>query len=223
MTEAPTKEGTIPYKIPGVEKECFTWYKTVGDLDSGIPPLIMVHGGVGCGHNYFKRFAELWTRYRIPIVFYDQIGCGKSTRMKEYFEDRSFWSLDLFVNELNNLIDNLGIRKGYSLLGHSWGGIVVPEMVIRQPPGLKRLVLASAIASKQAGAESFQEIRKELPKKYQEAINEAVETDNFEGEIFKEMFAYFMRNYLCRSANPPPEYYESQAIKGEFAPVAKLL
>lgn len=50
---------------------------------------------------------------------YDQIGCGRSTDLPEKLGDEAFWSVELFVAEL----DNLGLREtGFHLLGQSWGG-----------------------------------------------------------------------------------------------------
>lgn len=54
---------------------------------------------------------------------YDQIGCGRSTHLPEKLGDEAFWSVELFVRELDNLIYYLGLREtGFHLLGQSWGG-----------------------------------------------------------------------------------------------------
>jgi len=42
--------GTIPFKVPGIEKECWTWYRIFGDLDAGVRPLICLHGGPGVAY-----------------------------------------------------------------------------------------------------------------------------------------------------------------------------
>ncbi|EEB87993.1 hypothetical protein MPER_14430, partial [Moniliophthora perniciosa FA553] len=33
-----------------------------------------------------------------------------------------FWTVDLYNDELDNLLKYLGIRENFDLLGHSWGG-----------------------------------------------------------------------------------------------------
>jgi len=50
MTSPKSTTGTIPFKVPGLDKECCTWYKVFGDLKSGVRPLIALHGGPGVGY-----------------------------------------------------------------------------------------------------------------------------------------------------------------------------
>lgn len=78
---------------------------------------------------------------------YDQLGCGRSTHLPEKKGDESFWTIKLFLLELDNLLSHLGIQDDYDLLGQSWGGDLAADYAILQPKGSKRLVLASAPAS----------------------------------------------------------------------------
>ena len=41
-------------------------------------PLLVLHGGPGIPHDYLANLAELGDQR--PVVFYDQLGCGKSDR-----------------------------------------------------------------------------------------------------------------------------------------------
>src|SRR5258708_39588142 len=79
-------EGTIPF--PGHE----TWYRIVGDGEApGRLPLLLLHGGPGAPHDYLEsleRVAETGRR----AIFYDQLGCGKSSRT-----DESLWNVETFV------------------------------------------------------------------------------------------------------------------------------
>jgi hypothetical protein len=50
MTSLTSTTGTIPFKVPGLDKECYTWYSVFGDLKSGVRPLIALHGGPGVGY-----------------------------------------------------------------------------------------------------------------------------------------------------------------------------
>lgn len=80
----------------------YTWYKIFGDLKSGVRPLVVLHGGPGLSHNYVLPFEDLNTRFNIPVVLYDQIGIGESSHPKDVSPE--FWTVDLFVNELVNLL-----------------------------------------------------------------------------------------------------------------------
>lgn len=77
---------------------------------------------------------------------YDQLGCGRSTHLREKMGDESFWTIDLFLSELDNLLAHLKIEE-YDLLGQSWGGILANEHAAHQPKGLKKLILANTPAS----------------------------------------------------------------------------
>ena len=63
------KSGYI--KVPGGK----VWYKISGKTGDR-PPLIVLHGGPGYPHNYLTPLAG--TSDDRQIVFYDQLGCGKS-------------------------------------------------------------------------------------------------------------------------------------------------
>jgi pimeloyl-ACP methyl ester carboxylesterase len=66
----------------------------------------------------------LYKLYETPIIFYDQIGCGNSTLLPD--KPASFWSIDFFMDELDNLLSKLGISDDFDLLGASWGGKSFP-------------------------------------------------------------------------------------------------
>ncbi len=119
----PTAEGKIPFNIPGKAIPGSTYYKIFGDLASGAPPVVMLHGGLAAAMNICFPFAKLWPGYGIPVVFYDQIGCGGSTHLPETEGDKTFWQESLFIAELDNLLDHLNLRDGpgFHLLGQSWG------------------------------------------------------------------------------------------------------
>lgn len=48
---------------------------------------------------------DLPTKYGIPVIFYDQIGCGRSKCLPEKMGDEGFWTVDLFIHQLETLID----------------------------------------------------------------------------------------------------------------------
>ena len=62
----------------------------------------------------------LLTPSSIPVVFYDQIGNGESSHIKN--KPDTFWRAELFMDELDNLLKKLEIYDNFELLGHSWGG-----------------------------------------------------------------------------------------------------
>ena len=85
------------------------WYEVVGN-GNGIP-LITVHGGPGFTHDYLEPIGKLCKDR--PVVFYDQLGAGKSDRP----HDKSLWVVDRFVKELATLRSSLGYKRVH-VLGH---------------------------------------------------------------------------------------------------------
>src|SRR5688500_18581791 len=124
-------EGTISvdgYKV---------WYRTVGD--GGIP-LLTLHGGPGAGHDYLEPLEGLADER--AVVFYDQLGCGKSDQP----DDTSLWRIERFASEIDTVRDALGLERIH-LLGHSWGGWLAIEYMLTQPKGVVSLILGSTSAS----------------------------------------------------------------------------
>lgn len=206
MSDAEVQEGTVPFAIQRIDTPCQTYYKIIGDLSSKSPRLVVLHGGPGTGHEYLLPFGRLWKDFGIPVVFYDQIGCGASTHLPQTAGDESFWNESLFLAELDNLLDSLQLRDGpgYHILGHSWGGRLAPAFAASQPRGLRRLVIASGISSTASYVEGLQLIRKQLPSDMQLAINEGEQERNYDSPRFKDAMNVFFRKYFCRSEPFPP-------------------
>lgn len=210
MTKTNFREGRAPFQIPSREAPCETYYKIYGDLRSGSPPLIVLHGGPGSGHEYVEPFSKLWASHGIPVVFYDQIGCARSTHLRETEGDMSFWQPSLFVAELENLLGYLHISDsegpGFQVLGHSWGGSLAVAFAARKPAMLHRLVIANANASSQLLKKNVWTLKNQLSSEHQTAIEEAVQEDEFTGPAYLAAMSTFRSMFLCR-ANPfpPPE------------------
>ncbi|MGH8395076.1 MAG: alpha/beta fold hydrolase, partial [Pseudomonas sp.] len=91
-----------------------TWYRVTGDLDSGLTPLVILHGGPGCTHDYVDAYKDVAASGH-AVIHYDQLGNGRSTHLPD--KDPSFWTVGLFLEELDNLLDHLQISNNYAILG----------------------------------------------------------------------------------------------------------
>ncbi|QKX55841.1 uncharacterized protein TRUGW13939_02939 [Talaromyces rugulosus] len=201
------KEGTVPFSISQIGTTCQTYYKIVGNLSSKSPRLVILHGGPGTGHEYLLSFSRLWLDFGIPIVFYDQIGCAASTHLPETAGDETFWQESLFLDELDNLLDFLQLRDGpgYHVLGHSWGARLAAAFATTHPRGLRRLVLASGIASTATGTEGVRILCRQLPSDVQMALNEEEQKGDFDSARFRNAMDVFYRNFFCRVDPFPPK------------------
>jgi len=189
-------EGTISFR------EWSTWYRVTGDLDAGLTPLVVVHGGPGCTHDYVLALADVAKSGR-PVVHYDQLGGGRSTHLPERGGD--FWTVQLFLDELDNLLGELGIADDYHLLGQSWGGMLGAEHAVRQPVGLRSLVISNSPASMALWASEAKILRAQLPPDVEATLDrhEADGTTN-DPEYLAASQIYY-DEHVCRVVPNPPE------------------
>jgi len=143
----------------------------------------------------------LVANYDIPVILYDQLGNGQSTHLKEKAPE--FWTIDLFIQELENLIKFFGIQDRFSILGHSWGGILASEFEVRkQPSGLKRLILADSLAASSLWQKSNVQLLQNFPQDVQEGIMAGMK----DPEKFQPALQKFHAKHGC-IVKPVPEGY----------------
>lgn len=199
--------GFAPFPVEGLSKPCQTWYKLVGDFGSSAVPLIVLHGGPGACHDYLLPLSDLAPS--TPIVFYDQIGNGRSTHLPEKNGDEKFWSVDLFMKELDNLLLHLGLNdRPIDVYGHSWGGMLAAEWAGAQPgpSNLRRLVISNSLASMDLFVNGVTTLRKQLPQDVQEVLDRADETNDFESPEYEAAVEVFYKRHLSLTRPwPAPE------------------
>ncbi|KAB8698115.1 hypothetical protein FH972_026365 [Carpinus fangiana] len=192
-TSIPSVEGSVDFR------SYKTWYRITGSLTSGVTPLICVHGGPGACSDYLWPLQELASSYNIPVVVYDQVGNGRSSHMPEKVGDESFWTEELFKEELANLIDKLGLRAGgYHLLGQSWGGMLCSAFASERPAGLRKLIISNSPASMPLWLEACNKLRNELPQDVQETLLKHEKEDTTDSDEYKAAVEVFYYRHLCR-------------------------
>jgi L-proline amide hydrolase len=177
-----------------------TWYRVTGDLNGGPPPLVVLHGGPGCVHDYLDALTDLAVGGR-AVVHYDQLGNGGSTHLRDAGPE--FWTVDLFLAELDNLLAHLGVAARYDLLGQSWGGMLAAEHAVLRPPGLRRLVISDSPASIPTWVAEANRLRRELPPEVQDALlrHEAAGTTG--DPEYEAASRVFYDRHVCRIPWPP--------------------
>lgn len=196
MSDIPVTEGFSTYQ--GYR----TWYRVCGSLDAPKWPLVIAHGGPGCTHDYVDSFRDL-ARGGRPIIHYDQIGNGRSTHLPG--KDASFWTIDFFLGELNALLAHLGIAGRYALLGQSWGGMLGAEHAVRQPPGLKALVIANSPASMPLWRAAAAALRQALPETVRAALDRHEAAGTLTHPEYLAATQVFYRHHVCRLTPMPEE------------------
>ncbi len=174
-----------------------TWYGVYGDIQSGVP-LVALHGGPGYPHYHLQNLSELAER-GIPVVLYDQLGCGKS----DHPDDPKLWTIELFIDELNAIRQHLGLESIH-LLGHSWGGSLAAEYMLTQPKGVERLILSSPLLDSQLWVDEAERLKDELPAWAAETMRTHEAADTTDSWEYTEAYHEFKKHFICR-LEPYPE------------------
>ncbi len=197
-----------------------TWYRVRGDLASLRPPLVVVHGGPGCTHDYLDNIAELSSRGR-AVVHYDQLGAGRSTRLPEKGAD--FWTVELFLAELDNLLEHLGIAQHYHLLGQSWGGMLGAEHAVRQPAGLKSLILSNSPASMELWSSEAKILRSKMDPRVAELLDLHEANGTTSDPAYLEATQVYYDEHVCRAVPNPPELLRTMEFMHQDSTVYNVM
>jgi L-proline amide hydrolase len=178
-----------------------TWYRVTGDVAGPKAPLVVLHGGPGCTHDYVDSLKGIAPTGR-AVVHYDQLGNGRSTHLRDKGAD--FWTVELFLAELANLSRHLGIDRAYHVFGQSWGGMLGAEHAVTRPAGLRSLVIANSPASMELWVREANRLRDALPPEVQ-AILLAHEAAGTTGSPeYTQAVRVFYDRHVCR-VNPWPD------------------
>ncbi|KAL3261223.1 hypothetical protein ABHI18_003926 [Aspergillus niger] len=206
MVASTVQEGTAPFHYASLPQPAQTWYRVYGDIKAGTP-LVVLHGGPGFCHNYMLPLAALASGR--SVILYDQIGNGLSSHYLEKRGDQGFWTVDLFIAELENLLRYLGIAGHFDLLGHSWGGMMGMDFAARQPAGLRRLILSNAPASVALWLESVNRLRASLPQKIQDTLQKCEAEGRLDSKDYENATVEFLSRFCCRTQPWPEELMQS--------------
>lgn len=202
------QEGRLP--VAGGE----LWYGIAGAGRPGVP-LLVLHGGPGVPHDYLEPLAALAADR--PVVFYDQLGCGRSSRPEEPFP----WSLGRFVAELGAVRRGLGLAEIH-LLGQSWGTMLAVDYLLRDgTAGVRSLVLSSPCLSAAQWAADARALVAALPDADRAAIARANATGDFAAPAFAAAMETYYRRHVCRR-EPWPDCL-NRAIAGMSLPVYQAM
>ncbi|GLB35787.1 putative proline-specific peptidase [Lyophyllum shimeji] len=193
----PTTTGEVDLTVPGAGKPCKTSYKVIGELQPGVRPLVALHGGPGCHSEYLLILSDITMSQSRPLIIYDQLGSGQSTHLPEKNGDTAFWTEQLFLSELDNLLTQLGIKDDYDLLGHSWGGMLAARHAITCPSGLRKLVVVSSPASMPLWVQEQNRLRKLLPADIQAVLTEHENAGTTDSKEYEDAVQVFYSRHLC--------------------------
>ena len=158
-------------------------------------PLLVCHGGPGVPSDYLFPLGEQLPR---PVIFFDQLGCGRSERPSPDVEGYSIAaSVQDLVEVIEALVDNALIplhqnRPAYHLYGQSFGGILAFEALTSNSglPNPRSLSLSNVPSSVPLLLEEV------------EGLMQVLDGD---GARFEAM-------HICRVTPRPPELIAAYAV-----------
>ena len=172
------------------------WCRRLGGGDR--TPVLLLHGGPGAAAYYMEPLGERLAEHR-PVAVYDQLGCGRS----DIPEDISLWTLDRFVEEVDQVREALGFGRCH-LLGQSWGGWLSIEYMCRGSEGIAGLVLASTSSSISQFMAEARRLIEALPEPTRSTLIELGDAGRYDDPAYLEAVDVFYHHHLCR-ADPWPE------------------
>lgn len=173
------------------------WVATYGE-GKGRTPLLVIHGGPG--------FLSMPQEIRDladerPVVFYDQLGCGRSDRPA----DPDYFTVAHYVNELAGLREALGLAELH-IMAQSWGAMLAVEYVLRRrPEGVRSLILCGPLLSSPRWESDQRRYINRLPSDSIGIITEAEKQGRFDGEDYQRVMMDYYRRHVCR-LDPWPDY-----------------
>ena len=108
-------------------------------LDEGNGPVVLLlHGNPTWSFYYRNLIRDLKKSHRVIAV--DHIGCGLSDKPVNYA-----YTLENHINNLQKLIENIGIEK-YSMVMHDWGGAIGFGLLARNADRIHKIIIHNTAA-----------------------------------------------------------------------------
>ena len=134
------------------------WY----DIEGRGEPIVLIAGGPGFSHVYFKPHFSKLTR-RFQLIYYDAIGRGRS----DFALSTSDYSIERDVLDLEGLRQQLGIEK-WHVFGHSYGGVVAQQYALDYQEHIHTLILSNTMHSAEMWQNGLDNFYREIKNQYPE-------------------------------------------------------
>jgi proline iminopeptidase len=103
------------------------------------PPLLVMHGGLGLDHTYFRPWLDPLGA-ACELIYYDHRANGRSRAPAESI------TIEQLAADADRLLHHLGIERA-AVIGHSYGGYTALQLALSFPDRVSRLVLCDTAAT----------------------------------------------------------------------------
>jgi len=189
MLEGCEKERLTPHEGYVVVTGGKIWYRVFGEGNK--TPMLVLHGGPGSS-SYGLIPLKALSKDR-PIIFYDQLGCGRSTRIT----DTTLMTIDHYVEELEQLRKALHL-KDFCLYGQSWGPALGFDYYLKYPKEVKALIFSSPLLSTDLWIKDADTLIANLPDSIQVIIRENEKNKTFDNDAYQNAVKLYYSKFLRR-------------------------
>lgn len=177
------------------------WTKTIGNNPR--IKVLLLHGGPAMTHEYMECFESFFPREGFEMIEYDQLGSFYSDQPT----DSSLWTIDRFVDEVEQVRKALGLDKdNFYLLGNSWGGMLAMEYALKYQDNLKGLIICNMMSSiSDYNAYNKKVLQNDMSAAVIDSVHEMEAKGETENPRYMQLLQDFYDKHLCRVVpNPDP-------------------
>jgi proline iminopeptidase len=185
-------QGTI--KILG-----FNLFYKIFSPESFRSTLVCLHGGPGATHDYILPLSDL-AIYGFRVVFYDQLGCGRSQLPK----NPALFTVERAVEELEAFRKALGLGRIH-LMGSSYGGMLALAYALKYQRNLKSIITTGGLASVPLTVAEMQRLKSRLPLRIRRTLKKYEDLGEYDNPRYERAVMLFYRKHLLRLREWPPE------------------
>lgn len=220
----------IPIKTPvGTFK---VWTKKIGNNPR--VKVLLLHGGPALTHEYMECFEAFLPKEGYELIHYDQLGSYYSDQPT----DSSLWTLDRFVEELEQVRVALGLNKdNFYILGNSWGGILGMEYALKYQQNMKALIVSNMTADFAKYGAYNAKLRTQMRKSLVDSLEGFEKKNDYMNPVYQSLVfnEYYCQHILRKPAAEWPEpvlrsfkhvnqpVYEILQGPSEFVPGGRLV
>jgi proline iminopeptidase len=177
------------------------YYKSFGEPTEGA--VLCLHGGPGLTHEYILSLADL-TKFGYQVVFYDQLGCGKS----EVPKNLGLFTVERAVEEVEGVREALHLGKVH-LYGSSYGGLLAIAYALKYQRNLHSLILTGALANVPFCTTEMSKMKTSLPPDIVKTMEQFEEAGDYANPEYQKAMQVFYKTYFCRLEEWPKELMSS--------------
>jgi proline iminopeptidase len=166
------------------------WYRIYGEGNK--TPMLILHGGPGSS-SYGLTPLKVLSKDR-PVIFYDQLGCGRSTRIT----DTTLMTIERYVEELEQVRKALNLKDFY-LYGQSWGPALGLDYYLKYPSEVKAIIFSSPLFSTNLWIKDADTLIATLPDSVQVIIRENEKNKTFDNDAYKRAVKLYYSKFLRRT------------------------